>query len=124
MSEMELVEYEEEGDYEFDFDEPVEGICFHVTTEFNLNHTQVKRRFRNKATNQLQFEPRATHPEAMHVADIFAVEIQKKFRGSAIKRIAPDLRSDEFHLYIVDHNHIPIAKIGVVGEDYRDRTIH
>jgi hypothetical protein len=110
---------------EYDLDEAVEGICFHILTEFNLNHTAVKRRFRRKTDdNTVRFEPRATHPEAMKVADVFAVEIQKRFRGSSIKRVSPDMRDDEFHLYIVDQNHIPLAKIGIIGEDYRDRTIH
>lgn len=107
-----------------EMDEPIEGICFHIMTEFNLNNRMVKARFRRKADNTVQFEPKATHPEAMKVADVFAVEIQKRFRGSTIKRVSPDMQDDEFHLYIVDHNHIPIAKIGIIGEDYRDRTIH
>jgi hypothetical protein len=110
---------------EIDMDEPVEGVCFHILTEFNLNNGVVKNRFRRKsADSTVRFEPKATHPEAMHVADVFADEIQKLFRGSTIKRISPDMQDDEFHLYIVDRFHIPIAKIGIIGEDYRDRTIH
>ncbi len=117
-------EYEEEDLYDFEIDEPIEGICFHIMTEFNLNNRVVKARFRRKTDNTVRFEPKATHPEALKVADVFAIEIQKRFHGSQIKRISPDMRDDEFHLYIVDQNHIPIAKIGIIGEDYRDRTIH
>jgi hypothetical protein len=117
-------EYEEWVE-DYEIDEPVEGICFHVLTEFNLNNRTVKQRFRRSSSdNTVRFEPKATHPEALRVAECFATEIQRRFRGSTVKRLAPDLRDDEFHLYIVDQNHIPIARIGIVGEDYRDRTIH
>jgi hypothetical protein len=120
---MYLTDYDDDAYEEFEIDEPILGICFHIMTEFNLNHRAVKQRLK-KSDNTLRFEPKSTHPEAMKVADVFADEIQKRFRGSSIKRISPDMRDDEFHLYIVDQQHIPIAKIGIVGEDYRDRTIH
>jgi hypothetical protein len=123
----EVQEYQDEEEYyeDFDLDEPVAGVCFHILTEFNLNNSRVKARMRRRSVdNTVRFDPRSTHPEAMQVAEAFADEIQKRFTGSTIKHLSPDMQDDEFHIYIVDPNHIPIAKIGVIGEDYRDRTIH
>ena len=66
----------------------------------------------------------ATYSEAMDIADEYAVEIRNRFRNSAIQRMSDEIREDEFHLYIIDKMHNPIAKIGVVGEDYRDAILH
>lgn len=119
----ELCDHEEEYFDDVDQDEPVDGVCFHILTEFNLNHQGVKRKLQNK-TRKVYFEPQATHPQAMTIADSCATAIQKQFKGSSIKRVDPMLRNDEFHLYVVDQTHTTIAKIGVIVEDYRDYTIH
>jgi hypothetical protein len=120
---MLLHEYDDDAFEEFDIDKPIEGFCFWVLTEFNLAHRSVRAR---KIDAEQLVEPNATatHPEAMDMADDCAEEIQKKFRGSTIRRIDPEFRQDEFHLYIVDKTNMPIAKIGVVAEDYRHQTIH
>lgn len=115
---------DEEFNEEFDLDEPIHGICFHVMTEFNLNHNGVKRKLQNRRDRKMYLEPQATHPQAMQIADGCADAIQKQFKGSSIKRVDPMLRLDEFHLYVVDQQHMTIAKIGILVEDYRDFTIH
>lgn len=121
-------EYDDEDDdilYEDeDLDEPIDGICFHILTEFNLNNRSVKRRLQNKQDNKMFFDAQPTHPRAMYFAEKCATEIQKQFKGSSIKRIDPTMRNDEFHLYIVDKTYNQIAKVGVIVEDYRDYTIH
>lgn len=106
-----------------DKDEPILGICFWVLTEFNIAHRAVKRRFK-QAEAAIEPDSFATFSEAMDVADEFAIEIRNRFRSSAIQRISDDIREDEFHLYIVDKMHNPIAKVGVVAEDYRTITKH
>lgn len=118
-------EHEDEAFEEIaDKDKPVHGVCFWVLTEFNVAHRSVKRRF--KATTDATIDPDsfATFSEAMEIADEYAVEIRNRFRNSAIQRISDDIRDDEFHLYIVDRMNVPIAKIGVIGEDYRKLTKH
>lgn len=120
---MLLSEYDEDCFEEFDLDEPIKGVCFWVLTEFNVNHRAVKARLKNKAE---PFDPEScsTHPTAMDIADEFASEIQKNFRGSVVKKIDPEMMEDEFHLFVLDKTNIPIAKIAVVAEDYRENTIH
>lgn len=120
---MLLSEMDEECFEEIDLDEPTKGICFLVHTEFNTNHRQVKARLKDK---EQPFEPDSfpTHPAAMDVADEYAAEIQKLFRGSSIFKIEPEMMEDEFHLIVVDKTNIPIAKIGVVALDYRESTLH
>lgn len=120
---MYLCEHDDDAFEEFDIDTPVEGICFWVLTEFNLKHRDVKNRLKNKP-DPFEPDPFATHPEAMEIADEYAIEIRKIFEGSHIQRLEPEIREDEFHLYIVDKTNTPIAKIGVVAEDYRELTIH
>lgn len=117
-------EFESEYFDEEDMDEPVEGICFHVMTEFNLMNKKVQSRLRFPEYQVQVQSAQPTHPEAMKMADVFAGQISRWFHGASIKRISPELCDDEFHLYIVDKNHTQIAKIGIIGEDYRDRTIH
>lgn len=119
---MLLSELDEEAFEEIDIDEPVKGLCFWVLTEFNHNHRQVKIRMKNK--DPIEPDSFATHPAAMDVADEYAAEIQKNFRGSSVHRIEPEMMEDAFHLMIVDKMNIPIAKIGVVAEDYRHSTLH
>ncbi len=121
---MLLREYDEDAFEELaDKNKPISGVCFWVITEFNIAHAAVKRRFK---TDSSWIEPDsfATYPEAVEMADEYAVEIKNRFRGSLIQRITDDFREDEFHLYIVDKMANPIAKIGVVGEDYRRQTLH
>lgn len=105
-------------------DMPVSGICFWVLTEFNTMHRAVRKRFKDSKNAEMEPDSFATFSEAMEIADEYAVEIKNRFRNSAIHRIADEIRDDEFHLYIVDRMNIPIAKIGVVGEDYRKQTRH
>jgi hypothetical protein len=108
---------------EIDIDRPIKGLCFWVLTEFNRNHRQVTR---FKVDDDQHFDPDSfsTHPAAMEVADEYATQIQKIFRGSSIRHIEPEMMEDEFHLYVVDKTNIIIAKIGIVAEDYRSFTIH
>lgn len=120
-----LCELDEEVFEEIDIDEPMKGLCFWVLTEFNMSHRIVKTRMSKKDAED-PFEPDsfATHPEAMDIADVYATEIQKIFRGSSIHKVEPEMMEDEFHLLVLDKMNIPIAKIGVVAEDYRHNTIH
>jgi len=122
---MLLCEYDDDAFEELaDKNKPVSGVCFWVITEFNVAHTAVKRRFKTKTDTWIEPDSFATYPEAIEMADEYAVEIKNRFRGSIIQRITDDYREDEFHLYIVDKTSNPIAKIGVVGEDYRRQTLH
>jgi hypothetical protein len=122
---MLLSELDEEVFEEIDIDQPMKGLCFWVLTEFNPNHRVVKSRM-NKKDSEDPFDPDsyATHPEAMDAANEYADAIKKLFRGSSIYKIEPEMMEDEFHLLVVDKTNIPIAKIGVVAEDYRNNTIH
>lgn len=118
-----LCEYDEVEEIA-DTDMPVHGVCFWVLTEFNIAHRAVKRRF--QTTHEISMEPDsfATHSEAMDMADEYASEIKNRFRNSEIQKMPDDVREDEYHIYIVDRMSNPIAKIGVVGEDYRKQTRH
>jgi hypothetical protein len=107
-----------------DLDEPIEGICFHILTEFNLTNNAVKKRLQVKTERKVFFDAQATYPRAMYAAEKCATEIQNRFKGSSIKRIDPSMQNDDYHLYIVDKFHNQIAKIGVIHEDYREFTIH
>ncbi len=120
---MYLREYAEDAFEEIDIDNPVKGLCFWVLTEFNTNHRLVKTRIKGDSEH---FYPDSfsTHPAAMEVADEYAVELRKIFRGSSVKRLEPEMMEDPFHLFIVDKTNIIIAKVGVVAEDYRSFTIH
>jgi hypothetical protein len=120
-----LCEHEDEAFEEIaDKDKPVQGVCFWVLTEFNIAHRAVKRRFKEPTEAVIDPDSFATFSEAMEIADEYAIEIRSRFRNSAIQRISDDIRDDEFHLYVVDRMNVPIAKIGVIGEDYRKQTIN
>lgn len=120
---MFICEHDEDAFEEIDIDKPLKGLCFWVLTEFNTNHRLVKSRLKD---NPEPFDPDsfATHPAAMETADEYAAEIQKIFRGSSIRKLDPEMMEDEFHIFVLDKTNIPIAKIAVVAEDYRDHTIH
>ena len=120
---MYLCEHSDEDFDEIDIDTPIEGVCFLVLTEFNLSNRAVKTLLKKKP-EPFEPDPYSTHPEAMETAGEYAAEIQKIFQGSTVKKVEVEMREDEFHLYIIDKTNIPIAKIGVVGLDYRGLTIH
>lgn len=120
---MLMQEYDEEFFEEIDIDKPIQGLCFWVQTIFNENHRLVKTRMKETDV-ELDPDSFATHPEAMEMADEYAMEIQKTFRGSHIKKLDPQFMEDEFHIVILDKTNIPIAKIGIVAEDYRGITVH
>lgn len=120
---MLVSEYDESFIEEMDLDQPIKGLCFWVLTEFNTNHRLVKNRVKDGAD---PFDPDsfATQPAALEAAEKYASAIQKIFRGSSIRKIEPEDMEDEFHLFILDKTNIPIAKIGILPEDYRDNTIN
>ncbi len=121
---MYISEYSEESFDEIDIGKPIKGLCFWVLTEFNMSHRLVKTRFKGESEQHFDPDSFSTHPAAMEVADEYAVEINKIFRGSSVKRLEPEMMEDLFHLFIIDKANIIIAKIGVVAEDFRDATIH
>jgi hypothetical protein len=119
---MYICERDDDEFDEIDLDQPTSGICFWVLTEFNLNHRSVKTALKNK-TDVMEPDSYATHPEAMEMADEYANEIKQIFHGSTVKHMDLEFMEDAFHIYILDKTNIPIAKIGVVAEYYRNLTI-
>lgn len=119
---MYLSEYDDDDFDEIDIDKPIKGLCFWVYTEFNTNHRIVRHRL--KVGQSPEPDSFATHPAAQEAADEYAAEIQKNFRGSTIQKIEPEMREDEFHIFVLDKTNIPLAKIGIVAENYQDQTIN
>jgi len=119
-----VVEQADELDYDdFMSDNPIKGVFFSVFVTYNPNHPQVKKTI-VKSNTFLESEPLATYVQASKVSVEMAKKIKKSFKGSVVHQYEPEEVDDEYTIYIIDKKDRPIAKLGVVAEDYRRKTIH
>lgn len=101
---------------------PPKGIHFTVRVEYNHEHPVYGGQM--EPGEFLMSNPIKSFPEAMHASEQIAKQLQKeKFRDSQIIEVDPD-ETEGYHYYIQDHQHEPLARVGIDTHDYRNETFH
>ena len=116
------VEMATEEEYEnLATDEPIPGVFFSVFIRYNMTHPTVKKKI---VDDFIESDPLPTYAIANATSFRTAESIRKIFRGSIIKEVPQEELEDEYSIYVFDSKERPIAKLGVVAEDYRGKTTH
>lgn len=102
---------------------PVKGVFYSVFIYYNVKHPQIKKQ-RKQIQEFMESEPIETYTLAEKCSVELAKKIKKKYRGSSLQKLAPEQAEDEYTLFVVDARDQLLAKLGVVAEDYREKTIH
>jgi hypothetical protein len=104
-------------------DHPPESVFFSVFIRYNLANPLVRKKVEADQAF-LESEPIATFPQASRFSEQAARDITKSYRGATIRVFELEQVPDEYNIYIHDVKDRSIAKIGIVFEDYRGKTIH
>jgi hypothetical protein len=104
-------------------DYPPERVFFSVLVRYDLENPLVRKKV-DADRALLKSEPIATFPQASRFSEEAARNITKSYRGATIRVFDLDHVPDQYNIYIHDKKSRPIAKLGVVCEDYRGKTIH
>jgi len=118
----ELGEVFEEEMEEFDPDRAVKGIFYSVLIKYNLDNPAVKRK--KIRQEMIESDAFSTYVGANQFSTKTAEGIKKMYKGAHLFEVEPTEFDDYYTLYVMDKQERFIAKIGVVAEDYRDKTIH
>ena len=110
---------------EYQYNKPVEGICFYVFIAYSPAHKIGKREIAKNQANVAQTSPFGTLQEALDVAEVLALKTAKRCKGGNFRMLTEDDDSnDNSHIHVFDGKNELIAKLGIIADDYRSETIH
>ena len=105
---------------------PIKGVCYYVRVQYNGENPMVRRKAKAALRKNNYIEemtPLATITEVEDATEKAAGVIQRAYKGSMIYvRSAADME-DEYCMLILDTKQRPIAKLGIIAEDYRKETL-
>jgi hypothetical protein len=104
-------------------DYPPERVFFSVFIRYDLKNPLVRRKVEADQAF-LHSEPIATFPQASRFSEHAAKNITKSYRGATMRILDLEHVPDQYNIYVYDAKDRPVAKLGVVVEDYRGKTIH